>query len=131
LALINHLQSAPGVDSAALDSQPPLVGGGSTNGLIPEGRPLNQDSIVLSESHFITPGYFRTIDIPLLAGRTFTSDDVRGAPLVMTANESPPRRADGDESPAGRRITCCGGGPGNPAWKTGFGVVADVRSMGP
>lgn len=131
LALINHLQSAPGVDSAALDSQPPLVGGGSTNGLIPEGRPLNQDSIVLSESHFITPGYFRTIDIPLLAGRTFTSDDVRGAPLVMIVNETLARRAFGDENPIGRRITCCEGGPDNPAWKTVVGVVADVRSMGP
>src|SRR5690606_31643126 len=131
LALINHLQSAPGVDSAALDSQPPLVGGGSTNGLIPEGRPLTPDSIVLSESHYITPGHFRTIDIPLLAGRTFTSDDVRGAPLVMIVNETLARRAFGDENPIGRRITCCEGGPDNPAWKTVVGVVADVRSMGP
>lgn len=131
LALIQHLQSAPGVAVAALDSQPPLVGGGSTNGLIPEGRPLKQESIVLSESHFITADYFRTIDIPLLAGRAFTADDVRGAPLVMIVNETLARRAFGDQSPLGRRITCCEGGPDNPAWKTIVGVVADVRSSGP
>ncbi len=131
LALIDHLQSTPGVESAALDSQPPLVGAGSTNGLIPEGRPLNQESIVLSESHFVTPDYFKTIDIPLLAGRAFTSDDVRGAPLVMIVNETLARRAFGEENPIGRRITCCEGGPDNPAWKTIVGVVADVRSAGP
>lgn len=129
--LIEHLRSAPGVAAAALDSQPPLVGSGGSNGLIPEGRPLQMDSIINSESHFITPDYFRTLDIPLRAGRAFTPDDVRGAPLVMIVNETLARRAFGDESPLGKRITCCEGSPDDPVWKTIVGVAADVRSRGP
>ncbi len=129
--LVERLQSTPGVRAAALDSQPPLVGGGSSNGLIPEGRALSMESIIDSESHFITPDYFRVLDVPLLAGRTFTEGDVRGAPLVMIVNETLARQAFGDESPLGKRITCCEGSPDDPAWKTIVGVVADVHSRGP
>jgi predicted permease len=99
--------------------------------LIPEGRPLDMSSIINSQSHFVTPDYFRALRIALKAGRAFTPKDVRAAPLVMVINETLAREAFEGQDPIGKRITCCEGGPDGPMWKTVVGVVADVRSRGP
>ena len=93
------------VEVAALDSQPPLLGSGGSNGLIPEGRPLDMSSIINSQSHFVTPDYFRALRIPLKAGRAFTPQDVRTAPLVMVINETLAREAFEGQDPIGKRIT--------------------------
>jgi putative ABC transport system permease protein len=130
-SLESRLASSPGVALAGLDSQAPLVGGGGSNGLIPEGRPLSLANAISSRSHFVTPAYFRLLRQPLKAGREFTSADVRSAPLVMIVNETLARAAFGGLDPIGRRVSCCEGEPGQPAWKTVVGVVADVRSRGP
>ena len=130
--ILERVSSAPGVEYAALDSQPPLVGGGGgSNGLIPEGQPLTIESVIQSRSHYVSADYFKTLRIPLRAGRAFTPQDVRSAPLVMIVNESFARRAFGTGNPIGRRISCCEGGPDNPMWKTIVGVVADVHTRGP
>jgi predicted permease len=129
--LESRLASSPGVTLAGLDSQAPFVGGGGSNGLIPEGRPLSLGNAINSGSHFVTPAYFRLLRQPLKAGREFTPADVRSAPLVMIVNETLARAAFGALDPVGRRVACCEGGPGQPSWKTIVGVVADVRSRGP
>jgi predicted permease len=129
--ILERLQSAPGVQLAALDSQPPLVGGGGSNGVIPEGRPVELASAINSRSHFITPDYFRVLRVPLRAGRMFTEQDVRSAPLVMIINETLARTAFDGQDPIGKRIACCESESGRPSWKTVVGVVADVRSRGP
>jgi predicted permease len=131
MTILERLSAAPGVELAALDSQPPLLGSGGSNGLIPEGRPIDMSSIINSRSHFVTADYFRTLRIPLKAGRAFTPQDIRSAPLVMVINETLAREAFQGQDPIGKRITCCEGGPENPMWKTVVGVVADVRSRGP
>jgi predicted permease len=129
--IVERLQGAPGVAGAALSSQAPLAGGGGSNGLIPEGRPLNMKSIINSQLQIITPGYFRTMRVPLRSGRAFTADDRRGAPRVMIVSETLARAAWPGEHPVGKRIACCEGAPDQPVWKTVVGVAADVRSRGP
>jgi putative ABC transport system permease protein len=129
--LLDKVAVSPGVSVAALDSQPPLVAGGGSNGLIPEGRPQELEYVVQSQSHFVSEDYFRVLRIPLKAGRSFTPQDVRSAPLVMIINETLAREAFGAENPIGKRISCCEGVPGRPSWKIVVGVVADVRARGP
>ena len=68
---------------------------------------------------------------PSPRGAGSATTDVRSAPLVMIVNQTLAREAFPGESPIGKRITCCEGGPDNPRWKTIVGVVADVRSSGP
>ena len=131
MTILERLSASPGVEVAALDSQPPLVGTGGSNGLIPEGRVIDTTSIINSRSHFVTPDYFAALRIPLKAGRDFTAQDIRSAPLVMVINETLAREAFQGQDPIGKRITCCEGTPDNPAWKIVVGVVADVRSRGP
>jgi putative ABC transport system permease protein len=125
--VLERLQSAPGVQAAALDSQAPLVTRGGSNGLLPEGH---RDRIN-SDSHFITPQYFETLRMTLKAGRTFNDGDIRQAPLVMIINDTLARVAYGDANPIGKRMICCEGSDGNPMWKTVVGVVADVKGRGP
>jgi predicted permease len=130
--LLDKVIASPTVEYAALDSQSPLVGGGGgSNGLIPEGRPMTRDSIVQATSHFVSPDYFKVLRIPIRAGRTFTPQDIRSAPLVMIVNETLARAAFGSDNSLGKRISCCEGAPDQPVWKTVIGVVGDVRRLGP
>ena len=125
-----RLQAVPGAAAGALVSTAPLEGGGS-NGLVPEGRPLDISSAINSQRRLVTPGYFATMRIRLVRGRTFTADDRRGAPLVMVINETLAREAFPGQDPAGKRIACCEPGPdGSPNWKEVVGVVGDVRAQG-
>ena len=52
----------------------------------------------------VAPDYFRTMRMPLLAGREFTERDSAGAPLVAVVNEAFARRFFGTESAVGRRF---------------------------
>jgi putative ABC transport system permease protein len=124
------LGSLPGAADGALASTAPLEGG-SSNGLVPEGRPLDISSAINSMMRLVTPGYFATMRIRLLRGRTFTADDRRGGPLVMVINETLAREAFPGQDPIGKRIACCEAGPdGTPGWKEVVGVVNDVRAAG-
>jgi putative ABC transport system permease protein len=131
MTMLSHVQSSPGVAAAALDSQPPLMGGGAGNGLIPEGRPFDSSSVIISRRHIVTPDYFRVLEIPLTSGRGFSDGDLGTSPLVMVISSALARAAFGDADPIGQRIYCCEGGPGNLMWKTVIGVVGDVRPLGP
>ena len=131
LEILERLQASPGVSVAALDPQPPLLGGGGSNGLLPEGRPERMESVIVSRAHFVSPDYFNVLRIPLRAGRGFTAQDIRSAPLVMVINETLAREAFGTDDPLGKRFGCCEGTPGNPVWKIVVGVVADVHARGP
>jgi len=129
--LAERLAQAPGVEAAALNSQGPLVPGGSSNGLLPAGKPFSSDAVTQSALNIVTLDYFRTMRIPLKRGRLFTGDDRRGAPLVMVVNESAARGLFPGEDPIGKQVGCCEGGPDNPRYKTIIGVVGDTRSSGP
>jgi putative ABC transport system permease protein len=125
-----RLVAVPGVASGALVSSAPLEDGNS-NGLVPEGRPLDISSSINSLMRLVTPGYFATMRIELIHGRTFTADDKRGAPLVIVINQTLAREAFPGQDPIGKRIACCEPGPdGSPGWKEVVGVVKDVHARG-
>jgi putative ABC transport system permease protein len=125
-----RLRAIPGAAAGALVSAAPLEDGNS-NGLVPEGRPLEISSSINSLMRLVTPGYFATMRIRLLRGRTFAAEDRRGAPLVMVINEALAREAFPGQDPIGKRIACCEPGPdGSPNWKEVIGVVGDVRAQG-
>ncbi len=125
-----RLAAIPGATHAAIASAAPLEGTNS-NGLIPEGRPLELGSSINSLMRLVTPGWFETMRIELLRGRTFTAEDRPGAPLVMVINEALAREAFPGQDPIGKRIACCEAGPdGSPNWKEVIGVVRDVRTAG-
>jgi len=79
--LLEKLNGAPGIRSVALASKLPLQGG--TNGSIevPGKTPLP----VLVEHSSVTPGYFRAMGIPLLAGRDLTDSDLEDTAKLLRA----------------------------------------------
>jgi putative ABC transport system permease protein len=106
LRLNEALTAAPGATRATLVSTPPLNGGGFTRSpyALAEGAvaPLNERPLGLTIS--VTPGYFATMHIPLLAGRDFTERDTAAAPRVAIVSRSTARKLGGENAVLGRRI---------------------------
>ena len=123
----------PGVQSAAVVSRAPLAGGGSSNGLLAEGKPFDMANLVDSQLQVVSPGYVSTVRIPLKAGRDFTLQDTRDRTLVTLVNETLARSMWPGQDPIGKRFACCEAGPKgrmDPVWHEVVGVVADVRAWG-
>jgi putative ABC transport system permease protein len=123
----------PGVESAAVVSRAPFAGGGSSNGLLPEGKPVDLANVVNSQLQIISPSYLSTARIPLKAGRDFTPQDTRERSFVAIVNETLARTIWPDETAIGKRFSCCESGPKgrmDPTWHEVVGVVADVRAVG-
>ncbi|HZI93790.1 MAG TPA: ABC transporter permease, partial [Patescibacteria group bacterium] len=125
--LLESLQSIPGVRSAAVCSGIPFGAGnqsrhpmGATGASI-----LPPDTLVPIDWRSASPGYFRTMGIPLLRGRDFTEADT-GAIPVMIVSAATARKFWGDEDPLGRMLHRSA----DPATSfTVVGVVGDVRSL--
>jgi putative ABC transport system permease protein len=99
--LMERLAALPGVQAVGGAINLPL---GATNygigrAFIPEGRPLTVDEASDASFSTIAGDYFRAMQIPLLAGRTFEVRDGPDAPKVVVINESAAKRHFG--SPAG------------------------------
>jgi putative ABC transport system permease protein len=119
--LIDRLQSTPGVQSAAVVNRLPL--GGQTQTLMIE--PKDHDSPINIDSRSASPNYFRTLGIPILAGRAFREDDTADRPPVGIIDERLARQIFGNESPLGKRFRISIA-PGMP-WVEVVGVAGHVR----
>jgi putative ABC transport system permease protein len=128
--IVAGLQQQPGVRFAAAGSGTPLGRGATNNGLLPEGLPFAPENLIDSMLHVVTPSYFQTLRIPLVAGRTFTTADRSGGERVMVVSRTLARRAFGDRNPIGKRLACCEEDPA-ARMHTVIGVVGDVRTRGP
>ncbi|HEY3937644.1 MAG TPA: ABC transporter permease [Bryobacteraceae bacterium] len=128
--LLPRLEGLPGVRAAAMIMHLPTSANWiRTNISAIEGKPDpdpdDQSSHGVLQS--VTPGYFRTLEIPLKRGREFTAhDNVPGAPPVVIINESLARRLWPDgENPIGRHIK--EGYDHAAGWMEVVGIVADVH----
>jgi predicted permease len=74
----------------------------------------------------VSPGYFRALGIPLLAGRDLAERDDAGAPKVAVVNEAFVKRYFGSGNPIGRRFMI-GASNQRPFDHEIVGVVADIR----
>jgi putative ABC transport system permease protein len=74
----------------------------------------------------VTPDYFRTMGIPLLAGRDFNDADAKDSPNVTIIDERLAREYWPNESPLGKRVRF-GPPEDNEPWHTIVGVVGTVR----
>ena len=101
--LLERVRSLPGVEQAALARSVPLsFSGRSSTGIDIEGYTPRKDEEVTITYNDVSAGYFETMRIPVMRGRSFTDRDVAGAPAVMIVNETMARRYWGDQDPVGR-----------------------------
>ena len=131
--IITAATDLPGVQSAAVVSRAPLAGGGSSNGLLVEGKQFDLANLVDSQLQIVSPSYISTAQIPLKAGRDFFPTDTRDKTLVAIVNETLARSLWPGQDPIGKRFACCEfglKGRMDPVWHQVVGVVADVRAWG-
>ena len=106
--LTERLEAAPGVQAAGGSLNLPLNANGYAlgRGFIPEGRPLTVDENRDAMFSAITGNYFRALQIPLLAGRTFDLRDNADGPKVVIINETIAKRHFGSAAEAiGKRLS--------------------------
>jgi predicted permease len=103
--LLRRTSALPGVESVSMASTVPLdFGGTSSMSLDIAGYAPGPEEDVTVELYQVGPDYFRTMGIPLVAGRDFTLQDDQDAPLAMVINESMARRYWAGRDPIGGTV---------------------------
>jgi putative ABC transport system permease protein len=123
--VLQRLAALPGVASVGVTSHLPLTGYNMGAGLRVEGRtPQPGVAEVSAPVARVNPDYFRTMGIPLRAGRLFDDGDTEGAPGVAVLSQTLARRLFPDEDPLGKRFSM------GDRSATVIGVVNDIRYTG-
>lgn len=84
-----RVRSTPGVKSAALTEVVPMSPDQDFENIVPEGYrlPNNRASVPLL-ADTVDNGYFETMAVPILRGRSFSDSDTVGSPLIAIVNEA-------------------------------------------
>jgi len=123
-----EVASLPGVISvAATISGIPLADAWGRSLTVEGRRPLSLREAPMINHVVATAGYFRTLGIPLVAGRDFTETD-GASPLVTIVDQDLARRYWPHASPLGRRVRY-GPPEANEPWHTIVGVAGTVRNQ--
>jgi putative ABC transport system permease protein len=128
--LLEQLRRVPGVSAAAGVTSLPM---GSeeprpARDIFIQGRPGGQvGERPQSEFYAITPDFFATLEIPVLAGRDFTDTDTRERPHVAIVNDAFVRTVLSGQPPLGQHVRWNERVP----WMEIVGVVGDTRWQSP
>src|SRR5215469_1098633 len=90
--ILERVSTLPGVTSATLAANVPFLSGGSWDLSIDGYTSAGGERFLDTNTNQIGPGYFATLQIPLLSGREFTAHDNAKAPQVAIVNETLARR---------------------------------------
>ncbi|HEX7049828.1 MAG TPA: ADOP family duplicated permease [Longimicrobiales bacterium] len=126
-ALLERVSALPGVDGAAIAPCAPLAGRCEVLAVrrIDDGPPAEHGEMDGILAYAVSDDYFRTLGIPLRAGRTFTPEDRDGGPPVAVVNEAAARKFFGGAA-LGHRIVVSHSLTADMMAEV-VGVVGDVR----
>jgi len=125
--ILERAANSPGVLSAAATSYLPLTGSNESDSFTIEGRPpIAKEAEPSTDYRIVTPRYFESMGMPLLAGRDFADTDTRQSPNVVVINDVFARRHFAGENPLGHRLRLQGQAR-DPLLI--IGVVADARDI--
>jgi predicted permease len=131
--MLRGLRDLPGVESAASTFEVPMGGWDSNDALFVEDEPTPEGEVPpVRRFEWIQPGYFQTMGIPLLAGRTLEWGDLHERRPVVVISESLARdHWGGPREALGRRVATLSVESGAPGtWREIVGVVGDVHADG-
>jgi putative ABC transport system permease protein len=127
--LIESLSQVPGIEAAGVVARLPVSGAPFRTSFEIEGSHLPAETWPASAINVASAGYFRSLRIPLLAGRGFSHFDTAAAPRVALVNRTFTTRYLAGRSPLGVRLLLGWTSDLNPpstAW-TIVGIVGDTR----
>ncbi len=103
--VLSRIGALPGVQSASGGSSLPLIAFQVMSMVLPQGQPFVPiERRPLANWITITPGYFQSLGIPLLAGRDFTAADDGASKAVVIINQELAHRYWPNENPIGKHI---------------------------
>jgi predicted permease len=118
--LVESVRAVPGVEQVGLTDSKPL-GRNRTWGIRAPGLTYNGKSDLMAFPHIVDGAYFGVMQIPLLAGRVFTPEDMADRPVVVVLNESAAKAVFQGGEALGQTVEISG----TPVRV--IGVVPDVR----
>ncbi len=124
-----RLAALPGVSDVALTEHLPLAGNVHITGIELESRPVaSEDDELPVDTASVSPGYFQTLGVALVAGRDFSLADGPGAGGMVIVNQAAAESFWPGEEAVGKRLRL---GRDDP-WQTVVGVVANgkYRTLG-
>jgi predicted permease len=127
-----RLRTLPAVRSVGAINMLPIAATGTNGQVQLRDRTLTRDEAPLAEFRVVTPSYFETMGIALLAGRYPDARDSAGSSAVVVINETLARLLWPGESPGDVLGRMMGTGfDDGSTWREVIGVVRDVRSRRP
>jgi putative ABC transport system permease protein len=126
--VVERMAALPGVEAAAAVSAVPFNGHERSSGFAIQGRELRPGDRPAAQLQAVSPDYFRTLRIPLRAGRLLSGrDGPRTAPVAVVSEEMARQWWPAKESPIGQQIKL-GTRDSNGPWITIVGVVGGIRA---
>jgi predicted permease len=124
--LEDELLAQPGVTAVAASLVPAIAGSNWGSSVSVEGFESGPDTDTHANYNEVGPDYFRTMGIPILAGREFTRADRLEAPRVAIVNEAFARKFGLGRDPVGKRMAT-GVGAGTPLDIEIVGLAKDAK----
>jgi len=128
--VFDTLAALPGVRSVGGTDDPELSDDDIGSNYSIAGYEAKDDEDMHMESPSVTPGFFAALQLPLLAGRTFTNQDVVGQPNVAVVNATFARKYFGDPQRAIGHVIGHGQGSNTKLDIQIVGVVGDAKHIG-
>ena len=130
-AALEKLAGNPGMESISGISSLPLTSQGDVTGLQADGQSSLGVERLQVEDESVLPGFFRTMQIPVMQGRDFTESDRAGAPNVAILDDALAAKLWPGQTPIGKRIRLVDSADRNPPWREVIGVVREIKHFGP
>ena len=118
--------AVPGVSTAAVSAVSPVSGSTWNNSIEIPGAAPAPERERMTNINVLTPGWFKTMETRMLAGRDFTERDVAAAPRVAIVNEAFARKYFAGQNPIGRRVILRSGPSREPIEREVVGYVEDA-----
>lgn len=121
--ILEKLQALPGVQSVALANRVPLAFYGGSTKVDPEGYVSQPHESMEIPDAVTSPGYFRTLQIPLAKGRDFTPEDTRSSQRAVIVTQAFANRYWPNQEPLGKQLQS----DLTHEWFTVVGVTRDTK----
>jgi predicted permease len=124
--LVRRVEALPGVVAATASNTIPLGGGGNGSSIVIDGKPVSPGEEPSIFWTGVTAHWFRTLDVPIAAGRDFTEREAAESSAVAVINQTMAARFWSDGDPLGRRFRFAGDSA--IGWITVIGVTPDIHN---
>ena len=126
--LLGEARALPGVKSAGLVNNMPFSGNDGSGSYLIEGRDRSNGATPHGYQQTIDEDFFKSMQIPILAGRAFTAQDTATAPPVAIVDETLVKKYFAGQDPIGKRISNnYNEDPAKTRWMTIVGVAGAVK----